>query len=203
MKSGYIFAKFNPQDTTPVRTTDIFLCPESINSINPTLQTLLICVLSMSEYLTVKSMRITFQRFCLKFCKPTIMDKSLGTLLRFWGVFQFTQVQLLPSPHKQCWTRVSRTFSEFQLCIGWGEGSYAIIMTFETIFSTQKVFTRQFPDEPYRAHSRKLEPSTAEVGQARCFEHRAQYSVAKTHCILNIRYKFIKVTRLRYISTKK
>ena len=52
----------------------------------------------------------------------TIMDKSLGTLLRFWGVFQFTQVQPLPSPHKQCWTRVSRIFSEFQLCIGWGEG---------------------------------------------------------------------------------
>ena len=38
------------------------------------------------------------------------MDKSLGTLLRFWGVFQFTQVQHLPSPHKQCWTRVSRIF---------------------------------------------------------------------------------------------
>ena len=49
-----------------------------------------------------------------------IMDKSLGALLRFWGVFQFTQVQPLPSPHKQCWTRVSRIFSEFQLCIGWG-----------------------------------------------------------------------------------
>ena len=29
---------------------------------------------------------------------------------------------LSPSPHKQCWTRVSRFFSEFQLCIGWGEG---------------------------------------------------------------------------------
>ena len=29
--------------------------------------------------------------------EATIMDKSLGTLLRFWGVFQFTQVQLLPS----------------------------------------------------------------------------------------------------------
>ena len=27
-----------------------------------------------------------------------------------------------PSPHKQYWTRVSRIFSEFQLCIGWGEG---------------------------------------------------------------------------------
>ena len=46
------------------------------------------------------------------------MDKSLGTLLRSWGVFQFTQVQPLLSPYKQCWTRVSRTFSEFQLCIG-------------------------------------------------------------------------------------
>ena len=52
----------------------------------------------------------------------TIMDKSLGTLLRFWGVFQFKQVQPLPSPHKQYWTRVSRIFSEFKLCIGWGKG---------------------------------------------------------------------------------
>ena len=40
----------------------------------------------------------------------------------FLGRFQFTQVQPLPSPHKQCWTRVSRILSEFQLCIGWGEG---------------------------------------------------------------------------------
>ena len=53
--------------------------------------------------------------------QTTIMDKSLGTLLRFWGVFQFTRVQPLPSPHKQCWTHVSRIFSEFQLCIGWEE----------------------------------------------------------------------------------
>ena len=52
----------------------------------------------------------------------TIMDKSLGTLLLFWGIFQFTQVQPLPSPHKQCWTRVFSIFSEFQFCIGWGEG---------------------------------------------------------------------------------
>ena len=54
--------------------------------------------------------------------EATIMDKRLGTLLRFWGVFQFTQVRPLPSPHKQRWTSVSRIFSEFQLCIGWGEG---------------------------------------------------------------------------------
>ena len=42
--------------------------------------------------------------------KPTIMDKSLGTLLHFFGVFQFTQDQPLLSPHKQCWTSVSRIF---------------------------------------------------------------------------------------------
>ena len=29
----------------------------------------------------------------------TIMDKSLGTVLHFWGVFQFTQAQPLPSDH--------------------------------------------------------------------------------------------------------
>ena len=40
----------------------------------------------------------------------TIMDKSLRSLLHFWGVFQLTQVQPLPSPHKQCRTRVSRIF---------------------------------------------------------------------------------------------
>ena len=50
-----------------------------------------------------------------------IMDKGVGTLLHFWGVFQFTQAQALPSPHKQCWTRVSTFFSEFQLYIWWGE----------------------------------------------------------------------------------
>ena len=51
----------------------------------------------------------------------TIMDKSRGTLV-FLGVFQLTQAQPLPSAHNLFWTRVSRIFSEFQLCIGWGEG---------------------------------------------------------------------------------
>ena len=46
------------------------------------------------------------------------MDKSLGTLLHFWGVFQFTQAQPLPSPHQRCWTRASRIVSESQLCMG-------------------------------------------------------------------------------------
>ena len=52
--------------------------------------------------------------------QTTIMDKTLGTLSHFWVVFQSTQVQPLPSPHKRCWMRVSRIFSEFQLCIEWG-----------------------------------------------------------------------------------
>ena len=43
--------------------------------------------------------------------ETSIVDKTLGTLLRFSGIFQFTQVQPLPSPHKQCGTRVSRIFS--------------------------------------------------------------------------------------------
>ena len=42
----------------------------------------------------------------LAYTRPTIMDKSLGTLLRFWGVFQFTQVQ--PPPHPT--NNVARVF---------------------------------------------------------------------------------------------
>ena len=40
----------------------------------------------------------------------------------FLGRFPIHTGPTPPSPHKQCWTRVSRIFSEFQLCIGWGEG---------------------------------------------------------------------------------
>ena len=43
-------------------------------------------------------------------------------VLHFWGFFQFTQAQLLPSPHKQIGSMFPEFFSEFQLCIGWGEG---------------------------------------------------------------------------------
>ena len=50
-----------------------------------------------------------------------IIGKTRETLLHFWGVYQFTQVQPLPSHRKQCWTCV-QNFSEFQLCKGWGEG---------------------------------------------------------------------------------
>ena len=66
-------------------------------------------------------MRVIFRMYENK-SQPGLQNKTRGTRLRFWGVFQFTKDQPLPSPHKQCWTRVSRIFSEFQLCIGWGEG---------------------------------------------------------------------------------
>ena len=66
------------------------------------------------------TLQIIVRSTCPPLHIPTIVDKSLGTLFYFWGIFQFTQVQPLPSPHKQCWTHVSRIFSEFQLCIGWG-----------------------------------------------------------------------------------
>ena len=55
----------------------------------------------------------------------TIMDKSLGTLLHFWGVFQFTQVQTLPSPHKQCWMYVSRIFFRVSTLYRVGGGTTA------------------------------------------------------------------------------
>ena len=50
------------------------------------------------------------------------MDKSLGTLLRFWGVFQFTQVQPPLTPQTMLDACIQSFFSEFQLCIVWGKG---------------------------------------------------------------------------------
>ena len=49
------------------------------------------------------------------------MGKSLGTLLHFWGIFQLTQVQPLPSPHKKCWTSLSRIFSQVSTLYRVGE----------------------------------------------------------------------------------
>ena len=59
------------------------------------------------------------------------MGKSLGTLLRCWGV---SQILPLPSPHKQCWTRVSRICSQFQLCIGRGEEELQEIFEKDALF---------------------------------------------------------------------
>ena len=49
-------------------------------------------------------------------CKP-LLAKALKlqscwtkVLGHFWVIFQFTQVQPLPSPHTQCWTSVSGIF---------------------------------------------------------------------------------------------
>ena len=48
-------------------------------------------------------------------------QKSRDTFA-FLGRFQIHTGPTLPSPHKQCWTHVSRIFSKFQLCIGLGGG---------------------------------------------------------------------------------
>ena len=59
------------------------------------------------------------------------------------------------------------------------------------------------PSALSNSHRSNPYPSTAEVGQARCFEHRAQYSVAKAQCIINIRYKFIEeITAKVYFNQK-
>ena len=54
--------------------------------------------------------------------RPTIMDKSPGTLLHFW-VFSNSH-RSNPSPHttNNVGCMYPEFFSEFQLCIGWGEG---------------------------------------------------------------------------------
>ena len=58
----------------------------------------------------------------------TIMDKSLGSHLHLWG-FLHNHTCPNPSPptHKQGWTRVSRIFLEFQLCIGMSLNNLAAI----------------------------------------------------------------------------
>ena len=101
--------------------------------IQVTLVTPVIPVTPVRFRIRLQNLRSGFQNLNLEFpleCNPsltchschlTIMNKSLGTLLHFWGIFQFTQVQLLPSPHKQGWTgkffRVSTLYR-----VGGGEG---------------------------------------------------------------------------------
>ena len=94
---------------------------------------------------------ITFVFNTAKFSLNKIYNhgqKSWDTFA-FLRRFQFTQVQPLPSPHKQCWTRVSRIFSEFQLCIGWGKENCKEISKRMHCF---KVFRYSFSDA-YRCFS--------------------------------------------------
>ena len=67
-------------------------------------------------------------------------QKSWDTL-HFWGVFKFAQAKPLPLPHKRSWTRVSKIFPEFQICIGWGKGELQDNYEKNALFceSTQKV----------------------------------------------------------------
>ena len=76
------------------------------------------------------------------------MEKSLGILLNFWGVFQFTHTLPLPSSHKQRWTHVSRLFlPQSQLCIGQGRENYKKILKRMHCFMVAFV---QTPPSPVR-----------------------------------------------------
>ena len=48
--------------------------------------------------------------------------QSLGALCIYGAFFRFTHKKHLPHPTNIRWTRVSRFFSEFQHCVGWGDG---------------------------------------------------------------------------------
>ena len=48
--------------------------------------------------------------------------KVLGHFCFSGAFFNSHRSNPLPLPYKQCWTRVFRIFSEFQLCLGWGGG---------------------------------------------------------------------------------
>ena len=92
-------------------------------------------------------LRFKFSLVALHFAvsgEGTIMDKSLGTHFHFWDVFQFTQVQPLPSPHKQWWTPISRIFFEFQLCIGWGEGELQEIFEKDAPLTANREMTEKY-----------------------------------------------------------
>ena len=53
------------------------------------------------------------------------MGKSLGTLLHFWGVFQFTQAQTLPSPYKTMLDACIQNFFQVSTLYRVGEGRTA------------------------------------------------------------------------------
>ena len=63
------------------------------------------------QFIYVFTTKIT-HRLRFEISLATIMDKSLGTLLHFWGVLQFTYAKPIPSP--------KNIVGRVQLCIGWG-----------------------------------------------------------------------------------
>ena len=86
--------------------------------------------------------------------QTTIMDKSLGILLNFWGVFQFTHTLPLPSPHKQRWTHVSRIFFPVSTLYRLGEGelqeNFEKVALFHDSLCTNNLFSSQIFTEGRR-----------------------------------------------------
>lgn len=63
-----------------------------------------------SRYLSAYKIKYSNQNLEKNHADPTFMDRSLGTLLHLWGLFQFTQDPTSPPPHKLRWIRLSRMF---------------------------------------------------------------------------------------------
>ena len=62
-----------------------------------------------------------------------------------WDTFAFVElfsIHTYPAPlppHKQRWTRLSRMFSEFQHCVGWGKRELQEKFEKDALFNTQKL----------------------------------------------------------------
>ena len=83
-----------------------------------------ICSITMFHQDPEKTLLQAWKLLKIAFFLPTSLSGNHGQ--KSWGTFAFLKrfpIQTgppLPSPHKQCWTRVSRIFSDFQLSVGWG-----------------------------------------------------------------------------------
>ena len=104
-----------------------FLSSEFLNHVQKTPKSWeKICSITIFHQDPEKTLLQAWKPLKIAFFLPTSFSDNHGQkswdTFAFLGAFQLTQVQPLPSPHKQCWTRVSRIFFRVQLYIGWGEG---------------------------------------------------------------------------------
>ena len=84
-----------------------------------------VCSITISHQNPEKTLLQAWKTLKTAFFLPTSFSDNHGQ--KSWDTFAFLgrfPIHTGPTPpltRKQCWTRVCRIFSEFQLCIGWGE----------------------------------------------------------------------------------
>ena len=104
-----------------------FLSSEFLNHVQKTPKSWeKICSITIFHQDPEKTLLQAWKPLKIAFFLPTSFSDNHGQkswdTFAFLGRFPIHTGPTLPSPHKQCWTRVSSIFSEFQLCIRWGEG---------------------------------------------------------------------------------